>query len=146
MKIKQFFFVPVALTVAFLFSYCTKEQQPNLTPKEVNNPGTVSSRNQCTVGVTVLDGEVDVCGTNNAIAVCAIVNGITLHGTESLAAFGNSQGSYDYWIPQGDVALIRLSSALGAKVEVRTSGGSSQTYTLAPGVPITITVDSNCSI
>jgi hypothetical protein len=148
MKFKQFFFFPVALMAAFFLAYCTKEQQPNLTPKAANPNVTVDGRAaKCQVTVTVLQGgPVSICGTNTQLTACSVVNGVTLRGVENLTA--PNSANYGVFVPTGGFGFLELTNTgtQDAKVEVTSTGGS-QIFNVGAGADIVIvTIDEQCNV
>lgn len=148
MKNKQFFLLPAVLTaLSFLFAYCTKEQQPNLTPKEVSNNATVDSRAaKCFVTVAVNSGSVTVCGTNNMLTACGNVGTTILRGTENINA--PLSRVYGVFVPTGGLGFIQLTAGPGgASVTVTTSSGFIQTYNSFPAnSPLTVSINEQCDI
>ncbi len=145
MKIKQFFILPAVLMAALFLAYCTKEQQPNLAPKEVSNNSTVDSRAaKCLVTVTVNSGSVTVCGTNNMLTACGNVGTTILRGNETINA--PLARAYGVFVPTGGLGFLQLTAGPGG-ASVTVTAANSQTYTEFPAVgALTVSIDELCNI
>lgn len=140
MQFKSLFLSASLLTVAAMFSFCTKESVNNDQLSKASNTGTeAGSRGTCKVLVEVFDANVDVCGSQTNTNVCA---GLT--GTDVIAS--NTSTLYTITTPatlQFSTGPVMLATA---SIKVTTTSGE-QAYSFAQnGGVVTIDVSEDCVV
>lgn len=140
MQFKSLFLSASLLTVAAMFSFCSKESVNNDQVSTANNTAAeAGSRGTCKVLVEVFDANVDVCGSQTNASVCA---GLT--GTDFIAS--NTSTLYTLTTPatlQFSTGPLMLATA---SIKVTTTSGA-QAYSLAQnGGVVTIDVSEDCEL
>lgn len=147
MKLKQYLLlVPVA--AAILFAYCTKEQSLP-TPSQNTENGVASDRTKCFVTVTVSSGSAQVCGTNNSLIGCSVVNTEQLFGTANLAAGAGGTGVYGVETSSGAtvngyLVITNTNMAAITVVTVTTATGSITFSFSTPAQSRVVTISPTC--
>jgi len=139
MRLKTTFAVAALAAATILFVYCSKENPvaQNIPAKEL------SSRGPCTITLTPTNG-VNICGTQTSAAVCAVVGGVDVLGTDFIAP----NGTQTYTITPPCVLLVSrnpnfLDTDL-VTVHAETGNGKEE-YNVPFTGTVQINVDANCT-
>lgn len=144
MKLKALFLSSAILTVAALFTYCTKETPAAEPVQTVNTEQEeAGSRALCQVNIQAIGGCLDVCGTQTTPAICGSVGGVPLTGS----AFIPMGGNQNFFINSPAKLLIsRNPSCVSSQFvgAIVTSNGA-KPYVVPLVGTVEVTIDNLCT-
>lgn len=146
MKLKVLFLSTAILTVAALFTFCTKETPVTETVQTANTEQEeAGSRALCQVKVKALGGCLNVCGTQTTPTPCGNIGGVILTGSTMIPInteqtfFINSPASL--LISRGPCAAGQLVTAL-----VTTDQPDQFAYAIPFFGNVQVNVDATCGL
>ena len=145
MKLKVLFLSTAILTVAALFTFCSKETPASETVQTANTEQEeAGSRAPCQVTIQALGGCIDVCGVSSSAVVpqCGVSStGQILRGTISIPI----NGVVNVWVDAPTSLLISRGACVSGQMVTAKLTSGNVTFAPVPMVGnVQVDIDANC--